>query len=85
MQKEGKPTGEINITTQIDKMVRKKKPLDSTPSLELAAPVEWAPPGNSKKLVQTVCTSMLVTGCALSPIPAAMPSCWNYLGFVSEP
>ena len=49
------------------------------------APYPSVPPGNSKKLVQTVCTSMLVTGCALSPIPAAMPSCWNYLGFVSEP
>ena len=41
-----KTTGEINITIQIDEKIRKKeekkKRLDGTLSLELAAPVGWA-------------------------------------------
>ena len=42
MQKEGKTTGEINITIEIDKKIRKRKPLDGTPSLQFATPVRWA-------------------------------------------
>ena len=34
-----KLTGEINITMQIDKKIRKKKALNGTPSVELAARV----------------------------------------------
>ena len=37
-----KITGEINITLQIDKKIRKKKALNGTPSVELEAPVGWA-------------------------------------------
>ena len=31
----------MNITIQIDTEIRKKKPFDGTPSLELAVPVGW--------------------------------------------
>ena len=41
LQKEGKTTGEINITLQIDKKIRKKMPLDGTPSVDLAAPIAF--------------------------------------------
>ena len=34
-----KLTGEINITIQIDKKIRKKKTMNGTPSVELAAPL----------------------------------------------
>ena len=34
-----KLTGEINITIQIDKKIRKKKAMNGTLSVELAAPV----------------------------------------------
>ena len=43
LQKEGKTTGEINITIQVDKKIRKKKPLNGTPSsVQLVASVRWA-------------------------------------------
>ena len=42
LEKEGKTTGEQNITIQIDKTIRKTKPLDGTPSLQFAAPFRWA-------------------------------------------
>ena len=39
LQHEGKTTGEINITIQIDKKIRKKKLLDGTSRIQFAAPV----------------------------------------------
>ena len=40
-KKKEKTTTGINITIRIDTKIRKKKPFDGTPSLELAAPVWW--------------------------------------------
>ena len=79
IKKEKTTTG----TIQIDTKIRKKNPFHGTPSLELAAPVGWLTCAAARlirlrhlatlrTLVQRVCTSMLVAGCASSPSPAEL-------------
>ena len=60
---------------EIDKKIRKKKPLNGTPSLELAAPVGWAGVTAARLIrvhhlaTQTTCYKQFVHVCLLWVAP----------------